>query len=194
QNPDGSLKNTNHDAFGDASHTSSNITMVGDDDPEMDTCSNPTIGNVTMAGRNIGDLRNARNINWGWVEGGFNPGTGNAKGTPGCARLTLPTQPHFPFSSTDYIPHHQPFQYYASTRNPTHARPNSIAAIGHTNIPNTHTADPANHQYDSDDFFAALKAGNLPSVTFLKAPAFQDGHGGYSNPIDEQAFIVKSVN
>src|SRR5262249_44832449 len=49
-------------------------------------------------------------------------------------------------------------------------------------------------QYDSDDFFAALHAGNLPSVTFLKAPAFQDGHGGYSNPIDEQAFIVKAIN
>ena len=37
-------------------------------------------------------------------------------------------------------------------------------------------------------------AGNLPSVSFLKAPAFQDGHAGYSNPIDEQAFIVKAVN
>src|SRR5262249_11293140 len=29
---------------------------------------------------------------------------------------------------------------------------------------------------------------------FLKAPAFQDGHAGYSNPIDEQHFIVKVVN
>src|SRR5262249_23811560 len=93
-----------------------------------------------------------------------------------------------------YIPHHQPFQYYASTRNPTHARPSSIAAIGHTNVPNTQTLDPANHQYDTDDFFAALAAGNLPSVTFLKAPAFQDGHAGYSNPIDEQHFIVKTIN
>src|SRR5262249_2930586 len=65
---------------------------------------------------------------------------------------------------------------------------------GFTNIPGTKTADPANHQYDTDDFFAALNAGNLPSVTFLKAPAFQDGHAGYSNPIDEQAFVVKAVN
>ena len=31
-------------------------------------------------------------------------------------------------------------------------------------------------------------------MSFLKAPAFQDGHAGYSNPIDEQAFIVKAVN
>ena len=37
-------------------------------------------------------------------------------------------------------------------------------------------------------------AATLPAVSFLKAPAFQDGHAGYSNPIDEQAFIVKAVN
>jgi len=190
----GNLLHSTHEAFGDASHTTSNITLIGDGDPEMDACSNPTIDQVTMAGRNIGDLLNQRNITWGWFEGGFNLQTVNPNLSTGCARFTLPTQPHFPFSSTDYIPHHQPFQYYASTRNPTHARPSSIAAIGHSTIPNTHTPDPANHQYDSDDFFAALNAGNLPSVTFLKAPAFQDGHAGYSNPIDEQAFIVKTVN
>jgi phospholipase C len=194
QDGSGNLLHPTHEAFGDAAHTSSNITMIGDADPEQDTCSNPTIDQVTMAGPNIGDLLNARNITWGWFEGGFNLQTVNANGSTGCARFTLPTQPHFPFSSTDYIPHHQPFQYFASTRNATHARPSSIAAIGHTNIPGTHTPDPANHQYDSDDFFAALNAGNLPSVTFLKAPAFQDGHAGYSNPIDEQAFVVKTIN
>src|SRR5215831_3533964 len=190
----GNLLHPTHEAFGDASHTASNITMIGDADPLADVCSNPTIDQVTMAGPNIGDLLNRRNITWGWFEGGFNLQTVNPNGSTGCARFTLPTQPHFPFSSTDYIPHHQPFQYYASTRNPTHARPASIAAIGHSTVPGTSTPEPANHQYDSDDFFAALAAGNLPSVSFLKAPAFQDGHAGYSNPIDEQAFIVKAVN
>ena len=190
QDGSGNLLHPTHEAFGDASQTPSNITMIGDADPEQDVCSNPTIDQVTMHGRNIGDLLNVRNITWGWFEGGFNLQTVNPNGSTGCARLTLPTQPHFPFSSTDYIPHHQPFQYYASTRNPTHARPSSIAAIGQTNIPNTRHAPT----YDSDDFFAALNAGNLASVSFLKAPAFQDGHAGYSNPIDEQAFIVKAVN
>ena len=190
----GNLLHPTHEAFGDAAHSPSNITMIGDADPEQDQCSNPAIDQVTMTGKNVGDLLNARNITWGWFEGGFNLQAVNANGSTGCARFTLPTQPHFPFSSADYIPHHQPFQYYASTRNATHARPSSIAAVGHTNVPGSHTADPANHQYDSDDFFAALNAGNLPAVTFLKAPAFQDGHGGYSNPVDEQTFIVKSVN
>jgi phospholipase C len=31
-------------------------------------------------------------------------------------------------------------------------------------------------------------------VTFLKAPAFEDGHPGYSDPIDEQTFIVNTIN
>ena len=56
------------------------------------------------------------------------------------------------------------------------------------------TPEPANHQYDTDDFFAAVKAGNFPSVSFIKAPAFQDGHAGYSDPLDEQAFTAKIVN
>lgn len=61
-------------------------------------------------------------------------------------------------------------------------------------LPDGKTPEPANHQYDSDDFFAAVKAGNYPSVSFIKAPAFQDGHAGYSDPLDEQAFTAKVVN
>ncbi len=37
-------------------------------------------------------------------------------------------------------------------------------------------------------------AGNFPAVSFLKAPAYQDGHAGYSDPLDEQAWITKVVN
>jgi phospholipase C len=31
-------------------------------------------------------------------------------------------------------------------------------------------------------------------VSFLKAPAYQNGHPGNSNPLDEQEFIVRTVN
>jgi phospholipase C len=31
-------------------------------------------------------------------------------------------------------------------------------------------------------------------VSFLKAPAYQDGHAGYSDPIDEQEFVVNTIN
>jgi phospholipase C len=94
----------------------------------------------------------------------------------------------------DYIPHHQPFQYYASTQNLTHARPYEATAIGHTFLSDGVTADPANHQYDIHDFFDAVSAGNFPSVSFLKAPGYQDGHAGYSDPLDEQAFVTKVIN
>jgi phospholipase C len=57
-----------------------------------------------------------------------------------------------------------------------------------------HSGDAANHQYDIHDFYDAVKAGNFPSVSFIKAPAYQDGHAGYSNPLDEQTFLVQMMN
>ena len=48
QDASGKLLHPTHEAFGDASQTSSNITMIGDADPEQDVCSNPTIDQVTM--------------------------------------------------------------------------------------------------------------------------------------------------
>ncbi|SFW60017.1 phospholipase C [Luteibacter sp. UNCMF366Tsu5.1] len=161
------------------------LTMIGDPDPIGDVCSSPTASQVTMGGRNIGDLLNDRGITWGWFQGGFDLTRTNPDGSTGCARRTLSQVTHS--TSNDYSPHHAPFQYYPSTANPTHARPASIAAIGHS-------GDAANHQYDIDDFYDALDAGNLPAVSFLKAPAYQDGHAGYSDPLDEQAFIVHVIN
>jgi phospholipase C len=167
-------------------------TLIGDTDPLGDVCSTAADQN-TFLGKNVGDLLNAKNITWGWFEGGFDLSIMNANGTTGCLRSTPTTVPNANSVSTDYIPHHQPFQYYASTANLTHARPSSVAAIGHTLEADGVTKDPANHQYDSHDFFDALKANNFPAVSYLKAPAYQDGHGGYSDPIDEQNFIVKVV-
>ncbi|MGB7637213.1 MAG: alkaline phosphatase family protein [Nitrososphaeraceae archaeon] len=79
-----------------------------------------------------------------------------------------------------------PFQYYQSTTNPHHLPPTSAAMVGKT--------DRANHQYDISDFWNAADVGNLPAVSFLKAPQYQTGHPGYSDPIDEQAFLVDTIN
>ncbi len=167
------------------------FTMINDVDPAADVCSSTT-DTALMSGKNIGDLLNAKNITWGGFMGGFNLSTVNSDGSTGCSRKTLSTVVNA--STADYIPHHNWFQYYTSTANPQHLRPASMAAVGYTTAPGATTADPANHQYDSDDFFAAVKAGNFPSVSFLKAPAYQDGHAGYSDPLDEQAFVTKVVN
>jgi phospholipase C len=166
-------------------------TMIGDVDPGNDACSS-TSDTARMAGNNIGDLLNAANITWGGFMGGFNLSLTNANGTTGCARST--TSLYTGVTETDYIPHHAWFQYYQSTSNPTHARPNSVQAIGHTYDPGTHNVDPANHEYDINDFYAALQAGNFPAVSYIKAPGFQDGHAGYSDPADEQYFLVSLIN
>lgn len=158
------------------------LTVIGDPDPFGDTCSNSTRNQVQMSGQNVGDLLNAAGITWGSFMGGFNLKTVNGNGTTGCARSST----GLAGTTGDYIPHHAWFQYYASTANPSHARPASISEIGHNGT--------ANHEYDLQDFFTALSAGNFPTVSFLKAQAYQDGHAGYSDPLDEQNFLAKVVN
>jgi phospholipase C len=39
-----------------------------------------------------------------------------------------------------------------------------------------------------------VNAGNYPAVSYLKAPGYQDGHAGYSTPLDEQTFITQVIN
>jgi phospholipase C len=161
------------------------LTLVSDIDPTGDMCSSATTGSLT--GKNIGDLLNAKGITWGWFEGGFDLTATNTNGTTACGRSSAETVPGGG-STKDYVPHHAPFQYYASTSNPMHARPSGVEAVGHSTDAHGN-ADPANHQYDTHDFFDALAVGNLSAVSYLKAPAFQDGHPGYSNPVDEQNFV-----
>lgn len=160
------------------------LTLINDADPVGDVCSTTTGSLVQLSGTNIGDLLNARGVTWGFFEGGFNLSKTNENGTTGCKRSTKSAITGT--TKADYIPHHQPFQYYVSTANPKHNRPSSTQNIGRT--------DSANHQYDMNDFYAAVKAGNMPAVSFLKAPGYQDGHAGYSDPIDEQNFVVTLMN
>jgi phospholipase C len=149
-------------------------TVVGDPQPAGDRCDTRDASVSTDPGnQNVGDLLDAHGVTWGWFQGGFrdcNQWHANEAGVP----------------SPDYIPHHEPFQYYASTANPQHVPPSSIAMIGRN--------DAANHQYDLTDFWAAVDAGTQPAVSFLKAPAYQDGHAGYSDPLDEQRFLVSTIN
>ena len=165
---------------GNLSGEVANATVIGDPQPYYDDCSNrDTVG---MTGRNIGDLLTAANVTWGWFEGGFRPTSAvNGKAVCGASHTGSNGQP-----KADYIPHHEPFQYYASTANPHHLSPSSVDAIGHS--------DQANHQYDMADFWAALENGNVPAVSFLKAPGYQDGHALYSDPLLEQQFLVDTIN
>jgi phospholipase C len=196
--------------------TSAPITVTGDPDPALDDCGADAGGTATgkgtvqMTGRNVGDLLNLKGVSWGWFEGGFaatsaatvnpdgstaNPAQCNSAhiqhqfGNPPVLVVPNPTinpGADIHTSGIDYSPHHQPFQYYASTRNQHHIGPASLTEIGHNG--------PANHQYDIVDFFNALAAHKLPAVSYVKAARYQDAHPSNSDPLLEQVFIVQVVN
>jgi phospholipase C len=162
-------------------------TVFGDPDPAFDACSDASHTSTNpvavTTGKNVGDLLNAKGVTWGWFQGGFAPTGTNSAGYAVCGSA------HKNIGGatiTDYSPHHEPFQYYKSTANPKHLPPSSEAAIGRT--------DQANHQYDLSNFYTTLSAGNMPAVSFLKASEYQDGHPGYSDPLDEQTFLVNTIN
>ncbi|HEY1571372.1 MAG TPA: alkaline phosphatase family protein [Pseudonocardiaceae bacterium] len=160
--------------------------LFGDVDPAFDDCSDnnhTSTGNlVAMQGKNVGDLLDSKQITWGWFQGGFAP-TGTANGFSACGAAHANV---IGASAVDYSPHHNPFAYYQSTSNPKHLPPSSEKAVGST--------DQANHNYDLSVFNQAVKDGNMPAVSFLKAPEFQDGHAGYSDPLDEQTFLTSEIN
>lgn len=195
--------------------------VIADPDPYYDDCA--AGAQVGLSGRDIGDQLNAAGLSWGWFEGGFAPTTaysGSAQqgtaydpttvtGRAACG-ATSPIGPAIGGTAqygteTDYIAHHQPFQYYPSTANPHHLAPSSLDAVGTDTQHYTDGKpdfDTANHQYDLstfDDLITAIDQGrlgvdHLPAVSYLKAPGNADGHAGYSDPLDEQAFIAREVN
>jgi phospholipase C len=169
-------------------------TVYSDADPNYDICSKTqdkrtAAQTIQMGGQNVGDLLSHAGVSWGWFQGGF-ASPDYVPGKPSSDDLSaVCTSAHDNIggaSQLDYNPHHEPFQYYGSTANPKHVPPSSIAAIGRQ--------DQANHQYDLKDFWAAADHGNLPSVSYLKAADYQDGHAGYSDPLDEQTFLVDTIN
>ena len=181
-----------------------NNTLYGDSEPYFDECSNattaeagtlpgsgdPAPGGATaeLTGQNIGDLLSAKNLTWGWFQGGFTPGA-VTNGRPVCNTSSTNVGGA---SVADYSEHHEPFQYYQSTSNPEHLAPGNVDQVGLS------TADggaaSVNNQYDLSYFNQAVAAGDMPAVSYLKAPESEDGHAGYSDPLDEQRFIVNEIN
>ena len=160
-----------------------NDSAIGDARPAFDDCVPDDAPTIRVEGKNVGHMLNDRTISWGWFQGGFEPTSRTSKGRAVCgtAQTNVAQQ-----TATDYIPHHEPFQYYLAMANPHHLPPSSVERVGWT--------DQANHQYDLKDFWKAARAGHLPSVSFLKAAAVQDGHAGYSDPLDEQVYLVNTIN
>ena len=111
----------------------------------------------------------------GWFSAGFKLPTGSCDGRE---------EHGTGYKLKDYYTDVAPFQYYAQTANKDHKLP--TAKIG--------DADEVNHQYGLSDFWKAVDAGYMPDVSFIKAPTYQDGHPGISDPLEEQKFLVNTIN
>ena len=165
---------------------SGGLTNIGDADPAGDVCSTSTGEVFSMTGMNIGNLLNAAGVSWGFFEGGFDLTVTNPNGSTGCSRST--TSLVTGTKKADYIPHHQPFQYYASTANLMHT-PSHVRSYDRKG--GRRSQPSVRHQRF---LHSRINAGNFPAVSFLKAPGYQDGHAGYSDPLDEQEFVVNTIN
>jgi phospholipase C len=152
-----------------------NGSVIANVEAGFDDCVTTANGTpVQMTSRNIGDLLNAKGVSWGWFYADFPQSTNN--------------QP-IPFAScpSTYNSHYDPFQYYKSTSNIHHLPPSSPGVIGTS-------ADQANHNYTVNDFWTAASHGALPAVSFIKASKPQTGHPSDSTPLEEQQFLVQTIN
>jgi phospholipase C len=175
--PDGGTANS--------TKTATSGTLIGDVDAGFDDCSTKSTHGTTTD-PNIGILLSGQNIPWGWFQGGFAPTTPYNAMTGTAAACALESSDSATGLSdiTDYVSHHNGFAYNAKTANPHHLPP--TGPVGFT--------DQANHGYDLSLFLSAISDGTLPSVSFVKAKAFQNGHPGNSTPLDEQTWLVTAVN
>src|SRR5262249_7121816 len=170
------------------------VTLVDDSDPYWDICSGKesfVFPNAALTGRNIGDLLTAAGVSWGWFQDGFALGPNGecyAESHPLAAfdRVTGVDPATDTLTFQDSAAHHDPFQYSASTANPRHLPPTSVEMVG--------KLDQASHNYDIEWFWRAAESGTMPAVSFLKARQSQNGHPGNSTPLDEQVFLVETLN
>ena len=161
--------NTHQTATPSISGKIANGSIIGNVEAGDDDCATGTL--IQMTGKNVGDLLNAKGVTWGWFYGDWIP-TSAKNGVASCSSV--------------YNSHYDPFNYYASTANPHHLPPSTVAMIGQT--------DQANHQYSVGDFWNAAYNGYMPAVSFLKATANSTGHPQNSDPLSEQTWLVNTIN
>ena len=161
------------------------LTMIGDADPMGDVCSSSTRAQGYMGSKNIGDLLTAAGVSWGGVHG------------------RIQSQ-HRELQWNDGMQAHHDFGGDGRDGKRLHSAPLVLRLLAFDRQPGAHPAEilaeighgrpgqpPVRH---CRIFTTAAAIGNLPAVSFLKAPGYQDGHAGYSDPLDEQTFVVKTIN
>jgi phospholipase C len=192
------------EAHGGSSSAVVNGVLQGDGEPYFDQCSNagdplgaeglPTGVTVSLSGKNIGNLMNEKDVTWGWFQGGFAPSAAENAAHEKRAVCGSNHKNIGGATVTDYVQHHEPFDFYESTANPDHVAPSSLEKVGYSDPAGTKLGEAVNHQYDLSWFNKAVTEGNMPQVSFVKPPAYENGHAGNSDPLDEQRFLVDEIN
>jgi phospholipase C len=162
----------NNKTVANPSSSSSTTNTSGDPNPIGDTCNDYPASISPQDIPNLGAEASAAGTSWAWFQGGFGTCT--------------------PTNVNGYSPHHDPFQYFTSTADLTHADAFD---------PNMSYPQANRHQRDLSVLDAAL-AGTpisgqvpvLPAISWVKAPQIDDGHPGYSGPALEDAFVGDLVS
>ncbi len=108
--------------------------------------------------RTIGDTLSAKGISWTWYGGAWNQALADGRRPAKEKRAIIYTRAD---GSSNFQPHHQPFNYFARF------------APG--------SADRAQHIRDGEEFIEAIARGTLPQVTFYKPPGRLTQHPSYTD-------------
>jgi acid phosphatase len=108
--------------------------------------------------KTIGDTLSAKGVSWSWYAGGWNLALADGRQEPQQKRKIIYTEEE---GSPYFVPHHQPFNYFARF------------APG--------TPDRAKHLKDGEDLLRDIDAGTLPAVSFYKPVGRLTQHPSYTN-------------
>jgi acid phosphatase len=116
--------------------------------------------------KTIGDTLSAKGVTWSWYAGGWNIALADGRQEPQQKRRIIYTDED---GSPYFVPHHQPFNYFARF------------APG--------TSDRAKHLKDGEDFLRDIDAGTLPQVSFYKPVGRLTQHPSYTNLVSGDEHI-----
>lgn len=117
--------------------------------------------------KTIGDTLSAKGVSWTWYAGGWNLALADGRQPPQEKRKIIYTREG---DSPYFVPHHQPFNYFARF------------APG--------TADRTKFLRDGDDFVRDIEGGTLPQVSFYKPVGRLTEHPSFTNVVSGDLHIA----
>ena len=117
--------------------------------------------------RTIGDALSAKGIAWAWYAGGWDAALADGRRPPKEPRAVIYNRGA---GSPIFVPHHQPFNYFARF------------APGQP--------DRARYLKDEGQLLAAIDAGTLPPVAFFKPAGRYTEHPGYTDIVSGDEHIA----